>query len=170
MDPFVTPAPATVGAAAALGLALALPHAATDAAKSSIPRLSPYFDTSSSFHKNRRPMSRVLIPAPFHWRLEAQRGTPPLARMGFRSIKPRSHERNRGYGAALASGFDAAEGALIFMTDGDKQFEVTELAAFLPDLDDETDLVIGWRRRLRLQTLPTRRLEARDRSIARRDV
>src|SRR6476620_6888110 len=33
-----------------------------------------------------------------------------------------THEQNRGYGAALASGFDAARKDLIFMTDGDKQF------------------------------------------------
>jgi glycosyltransferase involved in cell wall biosynthesis len=35
-----------------------------------------------------------------------------------------THERNRGYGAALASGFDTARKDLIFMTDGDKQFDV----------------------------------------------
>src|SRR5262249_34971694 len=56
------------------------------------------------------------------------------------------HERNRGYGAALASGFDAARKELVFFTDGDKQFDVSELASFLPELDDRTDLVIGWRR------------------------
>lgn len=56
-----------------------------------------------------------------------------------------THEQNQGYGAALASGFDAATGELIFMTDGDKQFDVTELVHFLPALDDETDVVIGWR-------------------------
>jgi glycosyltransferase involved in cell wall biosynthesis len=58
-----------------------------------------------------------------------------------------THERNQGYGAALASGFDAAESSLIFMTDGDKQFDVTELAGFIPAMDPETDLVIGWRRK-----------------------
>src|ERR1700730_10765805 len=31
-----------------------------------------------------------------------------------------THERNRGYGAALASGFDAANKEIVFMTDGDK--------------------------------------------------
>jgi len=58
-----------------------------------------------------------------------------------------THERNRGYGAALASGFDAARKDLILFTDGDKQFDVSELAGFLAAMDDETDLVIGWRRR-----------------------
>ena len=58
-----------------------------------------------------------------------------------------THERNRGYGAALASGFDAARKDLIFMTDGDKQFDVSELSGFLPAMDAQTDMVIGWRRK-----------------------
>src|ERR1700686_1313226 len=58
-----------------------------------------------------------------------------------------THERNRGYGAALASGFDAARKDLVFLTDGDKQFDVTELDDFLPAMDAQTDLVIGWRRK-----------------------
>jgi glycosyltransferase involved in cell wall biosynthesis len=57
-----------------------------------------------------------------------------------------THERNRGYGAALASGFDAARKDLIFMTDGDKQFDVSELSGFIPAMDAQTDMVIGWRR------------------------
>jgi glycosyltransferase involved in cell wall biosynthesis len=58
-----------------------------------------------------------------------------------------THERNRGYGAALASGFDAARKDLIFMTDGDKQFDVSELSGFLLAMDAQTDMVIGWRRK-----------------------
>src|SRR5579871_2411567 len=58
-----------------------------------------------------------------------------------------THEHNRGYGAAVASGFDAARKELIFLTDGDKQFDVTELGLFLPAMDSQTDLVIGWRRK-----------------------
>ena len=58
-----------------------------------------------------------------------------------------THERNRGYGAALASGFDAAHKDLIFMTDGDNQFDVTELRDFIPAMDASTDMVIGWRRK-----------------------
>src|ERR1700694_4922455 len=57
-----------------------------------------------------------------------------------------THEHNRGYGAAVASGFDAASKDLVFLTDGDKQFNVTELRDFLPAMDGQTDLVIGWRR------------------------
>jgi len=57
-----------------------------------------------------------------------------------------THERNCGYGAALASGFDAARKDWIFLTDGDKQFDVAELRKFMPALDGQTDMVIGWRK------------------------
>jgi glycosyltransferase involved in cell wall biosynthesis len=57
-----------------------------------------------------------------------------------------THAANRGYGAALASGFDAAREELIFLTDGDKQFDVGELRRFLPEMRDDVDLAIGWRR------------------------
>jgi len=57
-----------------------------------------------------------------------------------------THERNRGYGAALASGFDAARKDLIFLTDGDKQFDVAELKNFTSEMDARTDMLIGWRK------------------------
>src|ERR671933_1335718 len=58
-----------------------------------------------------------------------------------------THQVNRGYGAALASGFDAARKDLIFLTDGDKQFDVSELRGFIPAMDAQTEMVIGWRRK-----------------------
>jgi glycosyltransferase involved in cell wall biosynthesis len=58
-----------------------------------------------------------------------------------------THEKNQGYGAALASGFDAARKELIFFTDGDSQFDVREIAALVPDMNRGADLVIGWRRK-----------------------
>ncbi|MCC6176393.1 MAG: glycosyltransferase family 2 protein [Chloroflexi bacterium] len=56
-----------------------------------------------------------------------------------------THAVNHGYGAALASGFDAARSDVIFMTDGDEQFDVREIGRFLAALDESTDLAIGWR-------------------------
>jgi glycosyltransferase involved in cell wall biosynthesis len=55
-----------------------------------------------------------------------------------------SHPVNRGYGSALASGFTAATKDWIFITDGDKQFDVRELAMFVPEMA-HADLVIGYR-------------------------
>jgi glycosyltransferase involved in cell wall biosynthesis len=54
------------------------------------------------------------------------------------------HEHNRGYGAALRSGFAAAEGNLVFYTDSDNQFDLSELAGMIP-LMREWDAVLGYR-------------------------
>jgi glycosyltransferase involved in cell wall biosynthesis len=54
------------------------------------------------------------------------------------------HEHNRGYGAALRSGFAAAEGDLVFYTDSDNQFDLSELASVIP-LMREWDAVLGYR-------------------------
>ena len=55
-----------------------------------------------------------------------------------------AHEVNRGYGEALKTGFSAATKDYIFLTDGDRQFDVRELTGFIPALD-HSDLVIGYR-------------------------
>jgi glycosyltransferase involved in cell wall biosynthesis len=54
------------------------------------------------------------------------------------------HEKNRGYGVALRNGFAAAEGDLVFYTDSDNQFDLSELAGILP-LMSEWDAVLGYR-------------------------
>ena len=56
-----------------------------------------------------------------------------------------SHSTNRGYGAALGTGFAAAEKDLLFLTDGDKQFDPREVARLLPLLE-HADLAIGYRK------------------------
>jgi glycosyltransferase involved in cell wall biosynthesis len=65
------------------------------------------------------------------------------AEMGPR-LRVVRHERNRGYGAALRSGFAAADGDLVFYTDSDNQFDLSELAGALP-LMREWDAVLGYR-------------------------
>ena len=47
-------------------------------------------------------------------------------------VKVIHHRRNRGYGAALQSGFKAAQKELVFYTDGDGQFDINEMPALLP--------------------------------------
>lgn len=54
-----------------------------------------------------------------------------------------THERNMGYGAALRSGFAAAQKSLVFYTDGDGQFDPKELSLLLPLMDRDTDFVNG---------------------------
>lgn len=55
-----------------------------------------------------------------------------------------AHDRNRGYGAAIRTGLQHARMELVFYTDSDRQFDIAELAYFLPMVQDY-DLVIGFR-------------------------
>ena len=54
------------------------------------------------------------------------------------------HERNRGYGAALRSGFDRASSEYVLLMDSDGQFAVEDLERLRPFLGDY-DAVIGYR-------------------------
>lgn len=56
------------------------------------------------------------------------------------------HEQNRGYGAALQSGFKTATKDLIFYTDGDGQYDVLELPQLFAKLDDDIDIVNGYKK------------------------
>src|SRR5687767_3675047 len=55
------------------------------------------------------------------------------------------HDRNRGYGAALRSGFSQATKDLVFYTDGDGQYDVFELRRLLPIMQDGVDVVNGYK-------------------------
>jgi len=55
-----------------------------------------------------------------------------------------SHPVNSGYGAAIKTGFAAANGRLVFYTDSDNQFDILELREILP-LIEGADLVAGFR-------------------------
>ena len=55
------------------------------------------------------------------------------------------HSVNEGYGAAVHDAVWAATKALVFSTDSDLQFDLAELARFLPRIG-EADMVIGYRR------------------------
>lgn len=56
-----------------------------------------------------------------------------------------THESNRGYGGALRSGFAAATRDLVFYTDGDGQYDVTELPRLLEKMGDGIGLVNGYK-------------------------
>jgi glycosyltransferase involved in cell wall biosynthesis len=63
------------------------------------------------------------------------------------------HKVNRGYGAALRTGFGAARYPLVCFTDGDRQFRIADLARLLARMDEPTrragdappDVVVGFR-------------------------
>jgi glycosyltransferase involved in cell wall biosynthesis len=56
-----------------------------------------------------------------------------------------THERNLGYGAALRSGFLAATKDYVFYTDGDGQYDPSELAQLLKAAEPDVALVNGYK-------------------------
>jgi glycosyltransferase involved in cell wall biosynthesis len=55
--------------------------------------------------------------------------------------------RNFGKAAALAAGFDAAGGKIVFQMDGDLQDDPEEIPRFLAKLADGFDVVNGWKKK-----------------------
>lgn len=61
----------------------------------------------------------------------------------FPSLKLVFHNSNRGYGAALMSGFKTAKFEYIFYTDGDGQYDVGDLSLLLYTLTENVDFING---------------------------
>ena len=55
------------------------------------------------------------------------------------------HEKNRGYGGALRTGFATASKDLVFYTDGDAQYDPAEITVLWPKMTDAVDWVNGWK-------------------------
>jgi glycosyltransferase involved in cell wall biosynthesis len=63
----------------------------------------------------------------------------------YPQVRAVHHPINRDYGAALQTGFRSATKDLIFYTDGDAQYDPTELAALWARMDPDVDLVNGYK-------------------------
>jgi len=63
----------------------------------------------------------------------------------FPEVRAVHHQKNRGYGGALRSGFTNATKDLVFYTDGDAQYDVRELRLLYEAFSDDVDLVNGWK-------------------------
>lgn len=60
------------------------------------------------------------------------------------SVRLIQHERNQGYGAAVRTGLMAAQKDLVFMTDGDRQFRISDIEKLFSKIDS-CDVVAGFR-------------------------
>ena len=60
-------------------------------------------------------------------------------------LRPLHHPQNRGYGAALRTGFGAATKRFVFYMDGDGQFDIHDLDRLLPLATDDDHIVTGFR-------------------------
>jgi glycosyltransferase involved in cell wall biosynthesis len=63
----------------------------------------------------------------------------------YPQVRAVHHPINRDYGAALQTGFRSATKELIFYTDGDAQYDPTELADLWRRMANEVDLVNGYK-------------------------
>ncbi len=63
----------------------------------------------------------------------------------YPEVKVVHHPQNRGYGGALRSGFAASTRDLIFYTDGDAQYDPSEMSALWQAFADDVDLVNGYK-------------------------
>jgi glycosyltransferase involved in cell wall biosynthesis len=67
-----------------------------------------------------------------------------MARL-YPQVRVIHHARNRGYGAALRTGFSSATKEIIFYTDGDAQYDAREMGRLWEKMTDEVDLVNGYK-------------------------
>jgi len=67
-----------------------------------------------------------------------------LAREHYPRVRLVKHEVNLGYGAALRTGFKHSLYGLVFFTDSDNQFDMSELAGFMPMMAGY-DIIAGFR-------------------------
>ena len=64
------------------------------------------------------------------------------------NVHPVHHEKNKGYGGAVVSGYNASKYDYVFFTDGDLQFDLREITLLLEKID-EGDLILGYRKNRR---------------------
>ena len=60
-------------------------------------------------------------------------------------LKVVHHEKNRGYGGALRTGFETASKELVLYTDGDAQYDPREFALLLDAYSEDVDFVNGYK-------------------------
>ena len=68
-----------------------------------------------------------------------------LARIYPEHVRIVHHEKNRGYGGALRTGFATARKDFVFYTDGDAQYDPSEMTLLWKTMTDDVDWVNGWK-------------------------
>lgn len=79
-------------------------------------------------------------------------GSKPLTKTVLKEISGKieklriiTHDKNKGYGGALKTGISNSRFDWIFYTDGDGQYNPTELELLVDKLDDDIDIVNGYK-------------------------
>jgi len=64
----------------------------------------------------------------------------------FSNLVLKKNEPNMGYGAALSKAISATSGDIVITMDSDGQFDITDIQELLPQFDESTDFLTGYRR------------------------
>lgn len=141
----------------------------------------PCFNEENSVESTLEVVSAALASIPSHEIIVVDDGSTDssgqvLARVGdrFPTLRVITHERNRGYGAALKTGIRQARGELIAITDADGTYPNERLAELIGRCENQ-DMVIGARTGAnvtysKLRAFPKMFLRAWVSWIARRNV
>ncbi|MBI2776911.1 MAG: glycosyltransferase family 2 protein [Chloroflexi bacterium] len=131
--------------------------APTDAAPPRVPALSYFFPAHNEEANLRGLVAEALETLPtladsFEVIIvdDGSRDATPRIADELASADPRvravHHAKNKGYGAALRTGFAASRHELIAFTDGDRQFKVADLGRLTARYaEDRPDVVVGFR-------------------------
>jgi glycosyltransferase involved in cell wall biosynthesis len=113
----------------------------------------PAFNEEENIEKTVRAVMSYLDAKPIDYEIlvvndgsaDGTRGV--IERLAAESPRVRAlhHPQNRGYGAALRTGFEAASKRFVFYMDSDGQFDIRELDLVLPLATDESNIVTGYR-------------------------
>ncbi len=123
--------------------------------KSGISELSVFFPTyneEENIVKVVKDVKKVLARLTDKWEITivndgSTDNTQDVAEKLVRSdgrIRLINHQKNRGYGGALKTGFESARYKWVAFTDSDGQFDFAEIDKFIPKAS-EADLILGYR-------------------------
>jgi glycosyltransferase involved in cell wall biosynthesis len=148
--------PQTDAAAAPAAAASSLPDAADATARPALTFFFPAYNEQENVERTVQLALQVIGPMVDSLEVlivdDGSRDRTPELADELAAADPRvrvHHQANKGYGGALKAGFANARGELIAFSDGDLQFDLSELKFLLDRLDDTSrkpvDAVIGWR-------------------------
>lgn len=117
--------------------------------KSAISVIMPCFNEAAAIEKNAGEMERYLktLGRPYQLILVDDGSTDSTPRildsMRSSTITVAHHYRNRGRGAALRTGFDAATGSYVFTFDADLSYSPDHIKSMLAELERGADVVLA---------------------------
>lgn len=125
--------------------------------KKKLPELSiffPFWDEEDNIEQTVKRSARISEKIASKWEIimvddgstDNTRKIAHTLAVADKRLKVVSLSPNRGYGAALRAGFEKAKYDVVVFTDGDGQFDFSEVTKFIEKIED-SDIVVGFRKK-----------------------